>query len=265
MSVQHFILHAASGDSWQVHDPVSWCLENADQPTLVRAKAGLLTLNAEDAERIIRVVTRRSALHFIDLRLGNATVHYWVKTCDLRPYFKKNGLASQDVKVILRERKHEVIIVTTGAEFLYGLPVAFSFPVELYRQKRDGIDVEDRNDVLQAPGSWTHFSWDGAEVRGVPWAALKAIWRREQSPLCLNCDQPVLTIGFGWRRTIFNRYPLLVRVCLHCRRRFDDGSCWEMDEWVVKHLDDQTLPRFQKVWNFIASWTPPPAGQDEGI
>ena len=31
-------LHAATGEAWSVDDPVAWCLKNAGQPTLERAR-----------------------------------------------------------------------------------------------------------------------------------------------------------------------------------------------------------------------------------
>ena len=257
MSLQHFLLHASTGNFWQVHDPVAWCLEHAHEPLLERARAGL-TLSAGDADRIIRLVARRCGLHFIELCPGNVTIHHWVKLADVRPFFKRHGLAHKDVKVILREQKRDYFIVTSGEEFLYGLPLRLTFPVEQYRAKHDDREIEQPDDGHLALGSWSSFSWDGWKPRGVPWAALKVIWRRERPPACLNCDGPTLTFAFGWRSSMLNRYPLVLRLCLPCRRYYEDADVWEMDEWLVANLDERTLPRFERRWIGLVPWHPAP-------
>jgi hypothetical protein len=51
-------LHAPTGESWGVDDPVTWSLENAGQPVLERARERLVTLTAADPRRVIRLVAR---------------------------------------------------------------------------------------------------------------------------------------------------------------------------------------------------------------
>jgi hypothetical protein len=259
MSIQHFLLHPASGDFWHVDDPVAWCLENALQPLLERASDRLLTLSTHDADRITTVVSRRTGIHFIELRPDQATVHYWVRLADLRPFSKKHGLALKSVKVFLREQKHGVIVLTNGAdEFMYGLPLRLAFPVEIYRAKHDHREIEEPDDGDLAPGSWSSYSWDGSDARTIPWAALKSIWRRERPPVCLNCDGPTLTFGFGWRSSMLNKYPLVLRLCLSCRCYFENADLWEMDAWLKANLDERTLPRFERRWNGLHPWLPTP-------
>jgi hypothetical protein len=61
-------LNVASGESWPVDDAVAWCLENAQQPILERASAGLLQLTPADGQGIIRLVVRRCRLNLLELR-----------------------------------------------------------------------------------------------------------------------------------------------------------------------------------------------------
>ena len=60
-----WFLHAPTGETWPVADPVAWSLENARQPILERASAGLLKLTPADGQRITRLVTRRCRLNFV--------------------------------------------------------------------------------------------------------------------------------------------------------------------------------------------------------
>lgn len=57
----HFI-HADTGESWPITDPVQWSLQNAHEPILARAAEGLSKLTASDGDRIVRLVTRRCRL-----------------------------------------------------------------------------------------------------------------------------------------------------------------------------------------------------------
>jgi hypothetical protein len=65
-----WFLHAPTGESWAVEDPVAWSLENAGQPVLARARERLLTLDAADPQRVIRLVARRCRLNLLELRSG---------------------------------------------------------------------------------------------------------------------------------------------------------------------------------------------------
>ena len=67
-----WFLHTPTGESWAVDDPVAWALENARQPILQRARERLVTLDATDPQRVIRLVTRRCRLNPMPLRF------FWV-------------------------------------------------------------------------------------------------------------------------------------------------------------------------------------------
>src|SRR5437764_929663 len=113
-----FFLDASTDEFWPVDDPVSWCLEHARQPVLERASQGLLALTPADKDRIIRLVARRCGLHLMALGPSRVVIHFWVRLADMRPLFKKQGLARPDVAVALCERRHEIITLTIGSEFL---------------------------------------------------------------------------------------------------------------------------------------------------
>jgi hypothetical protein len=70
-----WFLHTETGQSWAVDDPVVWCLENARQPILERTRDRLVTLDASDPQRIIRLVTRRYRLNLIKVQ-GSLVVRH---------------------------------------------------------------------------------------------------------------------------------------------------------------------------------------------
>lgn len=72
-----WFLHTATGEAWAVTDPVAWCLENAREPILERARERLVTLDAADPQRVIRLVVRRCRLNLLELRPGQVAVHHW--------------------------------------------------------------------------------------------------------------------------------------------------------------------------------------------
>jgi hypothetical protein len=57
-----WFLHTSTGESWPVDDPVAWSLKNARQPILERARERLVTLDAADPQRVIRLVVGRCHL-----------------------------------------------------------------------------------------------------------------------------------------------------------------------------------------------------------
>src|SRR5262245_28037967 len=102
-----WFLHASTGKSWAVDDPVAWSLENTRQPVLERARERLVTLDAANPQRVIRVVVRRCQLNLLELQPGQVIVHHWGQQGqgDLRPFFKQHGLARKGVRVTLIDRK----------------------------------------------------------------------------------------------------------------------------------------------------------------
>jgi len=128
-----WFLHAATGEAWAVDDPVAWSLENAQQPILERASAGLRKLTPADDQRIIRLVVRRCRLNLLERRPGRVGVHHWGQQGkgDLRPFFKAHGLARKVVQVALIDRKRETTTVHTGDAYLYGERLGEEFPLRV--------------------------------------------------------------------------------------------------------------------------------------
>ena len=101
-----WFIHADSSTSWPVADPVKWSLDNAQEPILERAAAGLAKLSGSDGDRIIRLVVPRCRLNLFEVHPGQVVVHHWAShRADLRAFFKTHGLARPEVEVVLRERK----------------------------------------------------------------------------------------------------------------------------------------------------------------
>src|SRR5580700_5002679 len=132
-----WFLHAETGESWPVGDPVLWSLENARMPILERASKGLLKLTHKDGNRIIRLVVRRCKLDLLELRPGQVVVNYWGQNgyADLRPFFKQHCLARKEIKVVLIDRKKEVSTTQNGDDLLYGERLGEKFPLGLYLNK----------------------------------------------------------------------------------------------------------------------------------
>jgi hypothetical protein len=165
-----WLLHAATGESWAVDDPVAWALENARQPTLERARERLVTLDATDPQRVVRLVTRRCRLNLLELRPRRVVVHHWGQQGlgDLRPFFKQHGLATKGVKVALIDRKRELTTLQYGDEFLFGERLALFWPWKVYLRKWQRRAVEERDDWTAAPHTWSGFAWEGIEPNRIP-------------------------------------------------------------------------------------------------
>ncbi len=148
-------------------------------------------LDSSDPHRVIRLVTRRCQLNLVEIQGRRVVVHFWGQQGqgDLRPFFKKHGLARKGVQVTLVERKREVSKIQSGDEFLYGDRL---FPfwalkvcgVDAYRKKWERRFVEESNDWRAAPWSTSNYCWEGVEKRQIPWRVLKSAWCHEAAPLC---------------------------------------------------------------------------------
>jgi len=238
-------LHAPTGESWAVEDPVAWSLENTGQPVLERARERLVTLTAADPQRVIRLVVRRCRLNLLEFRPGRVVVHFWGTQgqADVRPFFKKHSLAKKGVEVFLIDRKRETTTVQTGADFLYGERLGEEFPLDVYLEKWRRRAVEEPDDWTPAPCSGSNYCWEGVEQRRIPWRVLKSAWRHENAPLCQNCDQPTLLSSFGYFTCgFYKRGPQLIRICRLCGSRFEDHSPWDGPGWMLGNLDEPLLP-----------------------
>jgi hypothetical protein len=247
-----WFLHAPTGESWAVDDPVAWLLENARQPILERARERLVTLDAADPQRVIRLVVRRCGLNLLELRPGRVVVLHWglQGRADLRPFFKQHGLARKGVKIALLDRKRESRTHQHGDDFLFGERLPLFWPWKAYWRKCQRRGVEEPDDWTAAPYSWSGYGWEGVEPGGIPWAALKSGWRRTSGLLCLNCDQPTLLVNFGFPWSgMFNRRPFFINVCGRCRRLFEDQSVTDVPGWMVANLDAGVWPDYDMVWD----------------
>lgn len=265
-----WFLHTPTGESWAVDDPVTWALANARQPILERARDRLVTLDAADPQRVIRLVVRRCRLNLLELRPGRVVVHHWGQQGrgDLRPFFKAHSLTGKGVRVTLIDRKREASTHLHGHDFLYGEPISPFWPLNarwlrLYWKKWQRRHVEDSDDWRAAPGTHSGFAWEGVEPHGIPWAALKSAWRRITPMACPNCDVPTLLVSFGLPQCGFcNREARFVHGCRQCHRLFRDDSIdrFDVERWMVSNLDAEVLPNFILWMGKPVKWKPPPSG-----
>ncbi len=255
-----WFLHTPTGEAWRIDDPVIWSWQNARQPILERARERLLTLDAGDPQRIIRLVVRRCKLNLLEIRPGRVVVHHWGQQGqgDLRPFFKQHRLARKGVHVVLLDRKWEASTVQHGDDFLFGEKLPQDWPLEVYWTKWRRRDREERDDWTAAPGTWSGYAWDGVEPNLIPWAALKSAWRHTTPLLCLNCDKPTILTNFGFPWCgMFNRRPRFLHACRECRRSFEDASVKDVPRWMMANLDAEVRPDFDMVWDRKEKWEPP--------
>jgi len=235
---------------WPILNPVTWSLQNAHEPILERAADGLKKLTPDDGDRIIRLVTRRCSLNLLEVHERKVHVHYWGTKgqADLKPFFKQHGLARQDIAVELQDRKKEVVTTLKGDSFLFGVPIASDFPLELYHEKWTSRLTKESDDTHAAPQTASGFAWNGIEDGRIPWAALKSAWRRGGSGVCLNCSVPMLLVNFGLRQVgMFNRIGFIEYACRRCDRTIQD-SVEDVPGWMAVNLDLGVLPEYEMVW-----------------
>ena len=244
----HFI-HAASCKHWPVADPVQWSLENAHKPILERAADGLSKLTECDGDRIVRLVVRRCSLNLLEVHPGRVGVDHWGShRADLKPFFKDHGLARPEIEVVLRDRKKEATTTLTGDSFLYGVPLASDFDLELFLSKWESRFEQEADDWQSAPGTSSGFAWTGIEDGFIPWTAMKSAWRQGCPGACLNCSGTTFWTNFGLRQVgMFNRCGFVEHVCRECRRSFKDESV-DLKAWMAANLDEGVRPDAEMVW-----------------
>lgn len=245
-----FFLHAVTLNSWHVVDPIQWCMQNAREPILERASEGLKNLTSNDADRIIRLVVRRCSLNLLELKSEQVVVHHWGSNlADLKPFFKTHGLALPGIEVALRDRKKEIVTTISGDDFLYGVPLASDFDLDLFQSKWAGRFEQDADDWQAAPGTSSGFAWDGVEDGRIPWAAMKSAWRLSATGVCLNCSEQTFLVNFGLRPVgVFNRSACFDSVCQNCRRAFLDDSVKDVVAWIRGNLEARVQPESEMVW-----------------
>ena len=251
----HFI-HTDTLNSWPLTDPVQWSLQNAHEPILARAAEGLAKLTQNEGDRIIRLVVRRCSLNLLEVRPGKVVVDHWGQNCaDLRPFFKSHGLARPEIEVVLRDRKKETVTTLTGDSFLYCVPLASDFDVDLFLSKWERRFEQQADDWVAAPGTSSLFAWNGLQDGFIPWAAMKSAWRQGGGVVCQNCSGETILTNFGLRQVgMFNRSPNIVRVCVPCRRIFVDDSIKDVRAWIVANIDAEVWPTYEMVWGKRLKW-----------
>jgi hypothetical protein len=244
----HFI-HSDTLNSWPVTDPVQWSLQNAHEPILARAAEGLSKLTVNDGEKIIRLVVRRCSLNLLEVLPGRVLVDHWGQNrADLRNFFKTYGLARPEIDVVLKDRKKETVSTLTGDSFLYGVPIASDFDLELFKTKWERRFSNEADDWQAASGTSSGFAWTGLPDGSVPWTAMKNAWRRGVVVVCQNCSGPMFLTNFGLRQVgVFNRSGFVEHVCGMCRRSFRDETV-DAKAWIVANLDAEVWPGFEMVW-----------------
>ena len=243
----HFI-HTDTLNHWPVTDPVQWSLEHAHDPILARAAEGLGKLTLNDTARIVRLVVRRCSLNLLEVQPGMVVVDHWgLNRADLKPFFKSHGLARPENEVVLKDRKNETVTTQSGDSFLYGVPLASDFDMELFQSKWKRRFSNEADDWTAARGTSSGFAWNGLGDGFIPWAALKSAWR-SGSGVCLNCSGETVLTNFGLRQVgMFNRCGFVEYVCGTCRRSFRDESV-DVKAWMATNLDEGVRPSGELIW-----------------
>lgn len=228
---------------WPVLDPVAWCIDNAHLPLLDPALDRLMSGDVgSDPQRLLNVVLRRCKLNLVEIPTSNRVLqHYWTDLADPRLLFKEQGLARPDVQVALVQHKYGIVVLQPGDKLLYGEKPWHGFRWTDYQCKWDRRGQDEADDWMGA--TRTNYSWEGMPERWVPWAVLKAIWRRKDTPPCPNCDMPLVLVAFRLNRHLLSSNDSYREwVCFFCRRWFVDwcwGSIWP---WLAQHLEPPLLP-----------------------
>lgn len=248
-------IHNNTLETWSVADPVQWCLDHKNDPILERASEGLSKLSMNDGERIIRLVVRRCRMNLLEFKSNQITMHYWGQQyADFKPFFKSNGLARQDIEVVMRDRKREAFNKCPGDSFQYGDPLDIGFPLELFQSKWQRRFEPESDDWKPAPGTRSGMAWDNLEDGLIPWGAMKSAWRRSDRSdrsdrsnrsglgVCLNCDQPTLLTNFGQcHLNSYSSYASESEVCGRCRKQFCRSPV------IAQELDAEWRPKYRLI------------------
>lgn len=239
-------IHNNTLETWSVADPIEWCLENRNNPILKRASEGLANLSTNDGDRIIRLVVRRCRMNLLEFKSNQITMHYWGQQyADFKPFFKSNGLARQDIEVVMIDRKRESVNKRPGDSFQYGDPFDIGFPLELFQSKWEKRFEPEADDWSPAPGTRSGLAWDHLDDGFIPWGAMKSAWRRSDRSglgVCLNCDQPTLLTNFGQcHLNSYSYYASEIEVCGKCRKQF----CRE--PVIAQKLDADWRPKYRLI------------------
>jgi hypothetical protein len=239
-----YFIHNKKLDVWSITDPVQWCLDHKTDPMLERAWEGLSARSPDEGERILRLVLRRCGLILVEIDLPQVNVQHWGQlVCDLRPFFKKQELTGDEIRVRLLNRKKEIATEKCGRDFLYGAPLAPNFPFEIVNQKWLQRSVIELDDDTLAPLSQQEVYT--RNVGPITWGTLKSIWQRNDPDVCPNCEQSTsIVVSYRMRVCGFYRFsPDVIRICAKCRRSFVDSSR-NMREWIRENVDQRYWPEW---------------------
>ena len=126
---------------------------------------------------------------------------------------------------MLKDRKEEAVTTLTGDSFLYGVPLASDFDLELFQGKWARRFGQEADDWSAVPNACSGFAWDGLPDCSIPWASMKSAWRRGGGVVCQNCSEPTLLVNFGFRQVgMFNRFSCFDYLCGTCHRLFRDET-----------------------------------------
>ncbi len=253
-----YFLHRESGEDRTVDDPAAWLIQNADEPGRERARQRVV-LNPRDPERLIRVALRRCGLALVHLVCEvRVVVHCWGEPPDLRPFFRRYGLARPAVQVAVRNVKTGKLVVQPGSDYLYGDPIGLGFPWGNWLERYAGRYTEWADDEEAARVSTTNFLWRHAGPSFIPWRVLKAIWGRDRVP-CPNCDQTLTVVAVSWHQGPLSYRPgKVARLCSLCCRGFS-SDLHDPLSWLAATLQHELRPVGLESWrNFGIDWAASP-------
>lgn len=213
---------------WCIDDPVKWCLNNIDSPLLKTARIALLGSKVQQ-DSVFPYVSRKAGLSLIEVIENNVTISCWGSpdyTIRYKPFFKREKLARQDVKVIYRnlKRPSDEPKSLDGSCFMYGTLVSDDIDLTRYVDKfnnRYFLDADDNSWVNEA----TNFSRTclaiGLKFWAVRWFELKVAWRRFPTKTCANCDSNLVMLRFGRIRCgCYSSTSALAYGCPACKSYF---------------------------------------------
>ena len=249
----HYFLHITSGRSWPTDDPHQWLLDRRDDDLLAPARERLMA-SPEEPDRCIRVALRRCSMALVQVVNNEHLVvrHWSAPAPDLRTWANEVGWNRPGLGVMLVNVKSGAAVVHEdgGDVLIHGEQVGEEFPWAVYTEKYERRHGEEQDDSEAAPASFTNFVWAGSPADRIGWQVLKSIWNAERVS-CPNCDVPLVVVAFEWRMGLLSfRSARIVRVCLHCRRRFEFSEEKPLS-WLGKVLPPLLRPTHLQLWQPI--------------
>ena len=134
-----------------------------------------------------------------------------------------------------------------GDVLIHGEQVGEEFPWDIYAAKYARRRIDEQDDGDAAPAGYTNFVWANCPHETLTWRVLKSIWIAE-AVACPNCDVPLVVVSFDWQMGLLSfRAARIVRVCLHCRRRFEVMK-EEPLAWLASVLPAHLRPVSLRLW-----------------